>query len=87
MCLSQCIENMGSLGNLKGKGGGLFVCAGYACVFVGGKDGSCYCDSREVCVFVLGAGGGLFAGLVTLCWGGPGREGEKGGCIGNNALH
>lgn len=44
------------------------VCVSRVCVCSWGKDGWCHCVSREVCVFVLG--GGLFAGLVTLSWGG-----------------
>lgn len=72
MCLSQCIENMGSLGNLKGGQGSVCVCRVCVCVH-GGKDGSCYCVSREVCVFVFGGGAVCGSRNSVLGWSGLGR--------------
>lgn len=49
----------------------LFVCLGFVCVSGGRMGGVIVSLGRCVCLCC----GGVFAGLVTLCWGGLGKEG------------
>lgn len=90
MCIQDVFKPVhreyGQPREFEGKRGGVCLCMPGMCVCLWGEGWVVLlCLSGGVCV-CLGVGE-LFAGLVTLCWGGPGREGEKGGCMGNNALH